>query len=59
MSQTSTLAGLDFSEVNMLNLLGKRYYFFALSLLIIIPGLVIWAIYGVPMAVDFKGGSML
>lgn len=43
----------------MLNLLGKRYYFFALSLLIIIPGLVIWAIYGVPMAVDFKGGSML
>lgn len=43
----------------MLNILGKRYYFFLLSFLVILPGLIIWAIYGMPLAVDFKGGSML
>lgn len=43
----------------MLNFLGKRYYFFALSLLLIIPGMLIWAFEGVPLAVDFKGGSLL
>lgn len=43
----------------MLNILGKRYYFFALSLLLIIPGMLIWAFEGVPLAVDFKGGSLL
>lgn len=43
----------------MLNILGKRYFFFAFSLLLIIPGLVILAIYGMPLAIDFKGGSLL
>jgi len=42
----------------MLNILGKRYYFFALSLLIIIPGLVLTA-FGLPLAIDFTGGSLL
>ena len=42
-----------------MNILGKRYIFFALSLLLILPGMVIWAIYGLPLAVDFKGGSLL
>lgn len=42
----------------MLNILGKRYYFFALSLLIIIPGLVL-AGFGLPLAIDFTGGSLL
>jgi len=42
----------------MLNILGKRYYFFALSLLIIIPGLVL-AAFGLPLAIDFTGGSLL
>ncbi len=43
----------------MLDILGKRYFFFALSLLVIIPGIVILAINGLPLAIDFKGGSIL
>ena len=44
----------------MINLLGKRYYFFLLSLIVIIPGLVIMATQGgLPLSIDFKGGSML
>ena len=43
----------------MLNLLGKRYWFFLLSLLVIVPGLLIMAIYGMPLAIDFTGGSLL
>lgn len=43
----------------MLNILGKRYYFFALSLLIIVPGLVILLVKGMPLSIDFKGGTLL
>ncbi len=43
----------------MLNILGKRYYFFALSLLIIVPGLIMLAINGMPLSIDFKGGTLL
>lgn len=43
----------------MLNILGKRYLFFALSLLIILPGLIMIAINGLPLSIDFKGGSMI
>jgi preprotein translocase subunit SecF len=47
----------------MIDILGKRNYFFALSLLIIIPGLLLlgfMAIRGtLPLAVDFTGGSLL
>jgi preprotein translocase subunit SecF len=43
----------------MIDILGKRYLFFAISLLVIIPGMVILAIWGVPLAIDFKGGSLL
>jgi preprotein translocase subunit SecF len=43
----------------MLNFLGKRYLFFALSLLIILPGLVIIAIDGLPLSIDFLGGSLV
>ncbi|MGA9398067.1 MAG: protein translocase subunit SecF [Anaerolineaceae bacterium] len=43
----------------MIDILGKRYLFFALSLLIILPGMIIWAINGLPLAIDFKGGSIL
>jgi preprotein translocase subunit SecF len=43
----------------MLDILGKRYYFFALSLLLILPGLVIIAIQGLPLSIDFLGGSSL
>ncbi len=42
-----------------MNIIGKRYLFFALSLIIIIPGLLILAVNGLPLALDFTGGSLL
>jgi preprotein translocase subunit SecF len=43
----------------MIDILGKRYWFFALSLLIILPGMILWAKNGLPLAIDFTGGSIL
>jgi preprotein translocase subunit SecF len=43
----------------MLNILGKRYLFFVISLLMILPGLVILAINGLPLSIDFRGGSIV
>jgi preprotein translocase subunit SecF len=47
----------------MINILDKRYYFFALSLLVIIPGLILLvsmsASGNLPLAIDFTGGSLL
>lgn len=43
----------------MLNILGKRYLFFGFSLLLIIPGLVIIFMQGLPLSIDFKGGSLV
>ncbi|MBI3169723.1 MAG: protein translocase subunit SecF [Chloroflexi bacterium] len=42
-----------------MNILGKRYYFFALSLLLIVPGLILLGIKGVPLSIDFTGGTFL
>lgn len=49
----------------MLDIVGKRYWYFAFSLLIIIPGLIAmgitWAETGQPfrLAIDFTGGTLL
>lgn len=43
----------------MINIIGKRYYYFLFSALVIIPGLIILAVNGLPLAIDFKGGSLL
>lgn len=43
----------------MLNILGKRYLYFLISLILIIPGLVIILVWGLPLAIDFTGGSIL
>jgi len=43
----------------MINILGKRYYFFLFSLALILPGLIIIAIWKLPLSVDFTGGSYL
>ncbi len=43
----------------MFNILGKRYLFFAISLLVILPGLIVMAIWGMPLSIDFQGGTML
>jgi preprotein translocase subunit SecF len=42
----------------MINLLGKRYVFFGISLLIIIPGLIL-AAFGLNLGIDFTGGSII
>jgi preprotein translocase subunit SecF len=49
----------------MFDIVGKRYWFFAISLLVIIPGLISigihWAQTGspLPLAIDFTGGSSM
>ena len=43
----------------MIDIVGKRYWYFGLSLLIIIPGLAALLLFGVPLAIDFTGGSLL
>jgi preprotein translocase subunit SecF len=44
----------------VINILGKRYYFFLLSLLLIVPGLVLMVIKGgLPLSIDFTGGTLL
>ena len=42
-----------------MNILGKRYLFFLFSLLLILPGLLIIAVDGLPLSIDFKGGSLV
>jgi len=43
----------------MFDILGKRYIFFVISLFIIIPGLILLAVSGLPLAIDFTGGSQM
>jgi preprotein translocase subunit SecF len=42
-----------------MNLIKYRYLYFAISLLVIIPGIVALIIWGLPLGIDFKGGSLL
>lgn len=42
-----------------MNILGKRYIFFGVSLLIVVPGLILLFAGGLPLSVDFTGGSLL
>lgn len=43
----------------MLNILGKRYYFFLFSLFLIVPGMIVLAISGLNLSIDFKGGTLM
>lgn len=43
----------------MIDILSKRYLYFAVSLLVILPGLILLAIGGLPLSIDFTGGSLL
>ncbi|MFU8772902.1 MAG: protein translocase subunit SecF, partial [Anaerolineales bacterium] len=43
----------------MLDIIGKRYIYFAISALVILPGLILALFVGLPMAIDFTGGSLL
>jgi preprotein translocase subunit SecF len=42
----------------MWNIVGKRYWFFAFSLVLIVPGLIALILFGLPLAIDFTGGSL-
>ncbi|MBE0672951.1 MAG: protein translocase subunit SecF [Anaerolineales bacterium] len=42
-----------------MNILGKRYYFFALSTILIVSGLALLLIKGFPLSIDFTGGTLL
>lgn len=42
-----------------MDILGKRYWYFLFSLVLIIPGLVAMGVWGLPLAIDFTGGSLL
>lgn len=43
----------------MIDILSKRYLYFLLSLIVIVPGLIFLAIDGLPLSIDFTGGSLL
>ncbi len=43
----------------MFNIVGKRYLYFGISLLTIIPGLIALALWGLPLSIDVTGGSLL
>ena len=43
----------------MIDILSKRYLYFLISLLVILPGLIILASRGLPLSIDFTGGSLL
>jgi preprotein translocase subunit SecF len=42
----------------MIDILSKRYYYFLFSILVIIPGLIFLAVDGLPLSIDFTGGSL-
>ncbi len=43
----------------MFDIVGKRYWYFGFSALIVIPGLIALFAFGLPLAIDFTGGSLL
>ena len=43
----------------MLNIVGRRYWYFGISLLVMIPGVLALFLWGLPLAIDFTGGSKL
>jgi preprotein translocase subunit SecF len=42
----------------MIDILSKRYLYFLFSLVVITPGLILLAIGGLPLSIDFTGGSL-
>ena len=42
-----------------MNLIKYRYWYFAISLLVIIPGVLALIFWGLPLGIDFTGGSLL
>lgn len=42
-----------------MNIIGRRYLYILISLVVIIPGLIGLILWGLPLAIDFTGGSLL
>jgi preprotein translocase subunit SecF len=42
-----------------MNIVKHRYLYFAISLVVIIPGIIALLVWGFPLAIDFTGGSLL
>jgi len=42
-----------------MDIVKRRYLYFGISLLVIIPGMIALLVWGMPLAIDFKGGSLL
>ncbi len=42
-----------------MNLIKLRYVYFGISLLVIIPGIIALILWGLPLGIDFTGGSLL
>jgi len=51
--------GTHYATRSNLDIIGKRYYYFAISLIVIVPGLIALALWGLPLAIDFTGGSLV
>jgi preprotein translocase subunit SecF len=42
-----------------MDIIKRRYLYIAISLLVIVPGVIALALWGLPLAIDFTGGSVL
>ncbi len=42
-----------------MNIIKHRYLYFTISLLVILPGMIALALWGLPLGIDFTGGSLL
>lgn len=42
-----------------MDIVGKRYLYFLISLILIVPGMIGLIVWGLPLAVDFAGGSIV
>jgi preprotein translocase subunit SecF len=43
----------------MTDIVGKRYWYFLFSLLVIVPGMIALFVWGLPLSIDYTGGSQL
>jgi len=42
-----------------MNIIGKKYWYFAISLIVIIPGMIALFLWGLNLSIDFTGGSRI
>jgi len=52
------MGGAAGMEESVFNIVRQRYWFFLLSALVVVPGVISLTWHGVPRAIDFTGGSM-